>query len=483
MAEAVPSLAPDAHTGRRLGKYEIACKLSQGGMSQIFLAYQRGVAGFRKYVVLKQILPNIQGQDAAVRMFVAEARITAGFAHPHIAQVFDLDVADGELFLVMEFVPGATLVEIAKACLSAREAIPIGLTLRVVRDTALALHYAHTFVDPAGRKQPVIHRDVAEKNVMVTFEGVTKLLDFGIAKRVGGPALTQVGTVKGTTGYMSPEQIRGEPLDARSDVFALGVVLHECLAGQRLFHRKNRDEELKAPLHQTVSPPSRYNKRVTPELDTIALTALERERDLRFPTAREFARAIERAAAPLLWEPEECGALVQRLFAPRREQVRLLLSDELGFDGDNDTRFTRALSAEMVSAMRERVSSPAAPKLPPPLSAPVSSPPVPHESPLIPLPQKRDKQRTQEVPEAVDKTIAAPGGRPAGPHEALTDENVPRPAAPRMTMPAPGRAHRSFEMVFRTVVDRAKQLDQRLIFAAGLLGGVVLFALCYWALA
>src|SRR5688572_20312226 len=199
---ATPFLSPRSSLDRRtMGKYEVLCRLSAGGMSEIFLAYQKGLAGFKKIVVLKSILPDISGEEEFVRMFLDEARTTAAFNHPNIAQVFDLDV-DGEvLFLAMEFVQGCTLVEMARACRQAREAIPIGLTLQAVRDTALALHYAHTFVDPRGRKQVVIHRDVAEKNIMVTYDGTTKLLDFGIAKALGkAVGRTSVGMVKGTSG-------------------------------------------------------------------------------------------------------------------------------------------------------------------------------------------------------------------------------------------------------------------------------------------
>src|SRR5438874_1368217 len=191
---AQPYLRPPSALDRKtMGKYEVLCRLASGGMAELFLAYQRGLAGFRKIVVLKSILPDTRGEEDLVRMFLSEAQITAQFNHPHIAQVFDLDIDGDVLFIAMEFVQGCTLVE-------------------------LALHYAHSFVDARGRKQPVIHRDVAEKNIMVTHEGTTKLLDFGIAKHgSGGARMTSVGQVKGSTGYMSPEQIRGETLDARSD--------------------------------------------------------------------------------------------------------------------------------------------------------------------------------------------------------------------------------------------------------------------------
>ncbi|NPC87106.1 serine/threonine protein kinase, partial [Pyxidicoccus fallax] len=368
-------LAPEA---RSLGKYEVLCRLSTGGMAEIFLASQRGLAGFRKLVVLKQILPDIRGEEEFVRMFLDEAKVTAAFNHPHIAQVYDLDIADGELFLSMEFVPGATLVEVARACRQANIAIPMGFSLMAVRDTAVALHYAHTFTDPLGHPSPVIHRDVAEKNIMVTYEGVTKLLDFGIAKSLARASRTAVGMVKGTSGYMSPEQIMGEPLDARSDLFSLGVVLHECLTGMRLFYAKQAEAMMNAVLRCEVTPPSRTNKQVPPELDAIVMRALAKKRGDRYASTLEFARALERAVGPLIWHPEQSSELMRRLFADRREQTRQLLMSGQSSNGDT----TGELSLAAVLAMGSEPSAdpaatpPAQPVPPPPARASTSVPPV-----------------------------------------------------------------------------------------------------------
>jgi len=319
-----------------MGKYDVLCRLSTGGMSEIFLAYQKGLAGFRKIVVLKSILPDIRGEEEFVRMFLDEAKTTALFNHPHIAQVFDLDVDGETLFLAMEFVQGCTLVEMARACRQAKEPIPIGFTLLAVRDTALALHYAHTFTDPRGRKQVVIHRDVAEKNIMVTYDGTTKLLDFGIAKALGkANGRTTVGMVKGTSGYMSPEQIRGEPLDARSDVFSLGVVLHECLTGMRLFHGKTPEEGMLSALREEIPPPSRLNPDVSASIDAVVLKALMRERDSRYNTSLEFARAIEKAANGQMWHPEQSGELVLRHFEERVKQTRDLIESTQASMGEH----------------------------------------------------------------------------------------------------------------------------------------------------
>ncbi len=368
-------LAPDDYSGRKLGKYEILCRLSLGGMSEIFLAFQRGLAGFRKFVVLKQILPDIKGEEEFVRMFLDEARITAAFAHPNIAQVFDLDIADGELFLAMEFVPGATLVEVARACRQNNEPIPIGFTLAAVRDTALALHYAHTFTDPMGRAVQVIHRDIAEKNIMVTYDGTTKLLDFGIAKAVGRASRTSVGMVKGTSGYMSPEQILGEPLDPRSDLFSLGVVLHECLTGMRLFHGKKPEDAMMQAIKADVAPPSRGNGQISPELDAVVLKALQRARDDRYATALEFARAIEKVAFPLIWHPEQSAQFIARLFADRRDQTRALMSQASSVELTGELKLSRLLNGDDGALVTEPVP-PAQFIVPPPLP-PSAPPPVP----------------------------------------------------------------------------------------------------------
>jgi serine/threonine protein kinase len=291
----------------------------------------------------------------------------------------------------MEFVPGATLVEVAKACRAANEPIPVGFSLEAVRDTALALHYAHTFTDPIGRPASVIHRDVAEKNIMVTYEGVTKLLDFGIAKNLARRGRTQVGMVKGTNGYMSPEQILGEPLDARSDLFSLGVVLHELLTGLRLFHAKTPEAGAGAILHGQVPPPSRSNKAIPPELDAVVLKALARKREDRYASTLEFARALERAVGPLFWHPEQSAELIQRLFAERREQARQLLLTVRSMSGEvsgvvNVAQFLPPVLAPKVAP--EPGTVPSLPQITPPLPPRASLPEMPAVKPPPPPPQE-----------------------------------------------------------------------------------------------
>ncbi|MCY1041148.1 protein kinase [Corallococcus sp. bb12-1] len=438
MAGTTLTLTPDGFRGRVLGKYEVLCRLSTGGMAEIFLAAQKGLAGFRKMVVLKQILPDIRGEEEFVRMFLDEAKVTAAFNHPHIAHVYDLDVADGELFLAMEFVPGATLVEVARACRAAHEPIPMGLSLMAVRDTAVALNYAHAFTDPLGRPSPVVHRDVAEKNIMVTYEGVTKLLDFGIAKSLARAGRTAVGMVKGTSGYMSPEQIMGDPLDARSDLFSLGVVLHECLTGMRLFYAKSADAMMNAVLSGEVTPPSRVNKQIPPELDAIVLKALAKRREDRYSTTLEFARAIERAVGPRIWHPEQSSELMLRLFSERRDQTRLLLmSGQATRDGTSSETQVAQVLARGAELPPDPVTLPPtglpqiSSALPPRPSAPVK-PPAPPKAPPPPANALGRRNTTEELAvrkpapatppsRRVSPPITEPHRPPSHAQDALTD--------------------------------------------------------------
>jgi serine/threonine protein kinase, bacterial len=221
--------------GRRIGRYSIVQRLSVGGMAEIFLALATGPGEFRKFVTLKRILPNLREDEGFVQMFLEEARISASLSHANIAQVFDLRSEDDELYLAMEYIAGEDVAQILRMTARRQAFVPVGLTAMIVRQACSALHYAHNFVDPLGERMPVIHRDMAPKNVMVTYSGAVKVVDFGIAKMMRARHVTAVTGVKGSTGYMSPEQIAGRPLDARSDIFSVGVLLHELLVGRRLF--------------------------------------------------------------------------------------------------------------------------------------------------------------------------------------------------------------------------------------------------------
>jgi serine/threonine-protein kinase len=308
--------------GRMIGRYSVVQRLSVGGMAEIFLALAAGPGEFRKLVTLKRILPNLREDESFVRMFLEEARISAALSHANIAQVFDLRVEDDELYLAMEYIAGEDVSQILRMTSKRHAFVPIGLTAMVVRDSCSALQYAHTFVDPLGEHTPVIHRDVAPKNVMVTYSGAVKVVDFGIAKMLRASEISSTTSVKGSSGYMSPEQIEGRIVDARSDIFSLGVLMHELLAGRRLFLADELGFAEPDPIR--VTPPHLLNAAVPEALSEVVMRALEFDPSRRFASAKEMGRAVEEAA-PEIYDEERTAAFMRTLFASRIEMVRMLL--------------------------------------------------------------------------------------------------------------------------------------------------------------
>ncbi len=325
----------DFYRGERIGKYEVVTQLSVGGMAELFLGFTSGPGGFRKFVVIKRVLPDARDNAQFERMFLDEARITAAFNHPNIAQVFDLGQEDDGLYLAMEFIAGQNLNQITGACLRRKEQLPLAFTLSVARDVCMALHYAHTYRSPSGAPSPVIHRDVAQKNIMVTYDGVVKLLDFGIAKAKDSLERTSVGTVKGTTGYMSPEQVRGDALDGRSDLFSVGVMMHELITGARLFAGRNERDEMMKILEAPIPWPSLVAPHVPEEVSKVVMQALERSREKRFANGRDMARAIEAVAGnKMMMDAHDRAALMQDLFAERMSATRVMLESADGTTSD-----------------------------------------------------------------------------------------------------------------------------------------------------
>ncbi|MDP3155426.1 MAG: protein kinase [Archangium sp.] len=344
----------DLDRGRRVGKYEIITRLSVGGMAELFLAYLPGPGGFKKFVALKQILPDVKADDSFVKMFLDEARITAAFNNANIGQVFDLGEEGQELYLAMEFIAGQNLEQVTKRAAKRELAIPVGFAARVVRDSALGLHYAHHFTDPTGQPMAVVHRDVSPKNVMITWTGQVKVIDFGIAKARGRLNRTMVGVVKGTSGYMSPEQVKNEPLDGRTDLFAASVMLHELLAGERLFTAPTDAGMMLKIVEGEVTPPSTNNPYVTPELSDVVMKCLSKKREQRFNTGREFARAIEQAC-PDLFEDEQLAEFMGQLFEDKIAITRSLLEAA----NDSDQASMKQAAAGLTTDEREVEAKPA----------------------------------------------------------------------------------------------------------------------------
>lgn len=308
-----PHLAP----GMRLGKYRIVRRLAVGGMAEIFLARVESIRGFEKLVVVKRLLPQYVANLQLVRMFLDEARLMATLNHPNITQVHDVGEARGSYFFAMEYVHGEDLRTILRAAAHKGQALPVELAVGIIADAAAGLHHAHEKRGSDGTALDIVHRDVSPSNVLVSFDGAVKVTDFGVAKWARQESHTRHGTLKGKCAYMSPEQCRGEPLDRRSDVFALGILLYELTTGTRLFQGASDFAILNQIVDGRIVPPSQRRAGFPPALDRIVMRALERPRDRRFPTARDMQLALEAFAHEqrLPVTPMVRARFVQDLFA------------------------------------------------------------------------------------------------------------------------------------------------------------------------
>ncbi len=276
----------------RLGRYELLARLATGGMGEIFLARLEGVEGFEKLYVVKRILAHLADDARFRQMLIAEARIASKMAHPNICQVFELGDSDGQLYIVMEYLEGISLLPMLRRFSKDQVPLELGFVASVFQQTADAVNYAHELKDRDGDYLGIIHRDVTPSNVFVTETGVAKVLDFGIAKARGASTQTQEGTVKGKYAYMAPEQLRGAAIDRRVDIFAMGIVLYEMLALRRLFQRKTDYLTFRAVMEQPIPDIRRYRPDVPDGVAMAIQRALERDPNNRFDTARQFGTAV-----------------------------------------------------------------------------------------------------------------------------------------------------------------------------------------------
>ncbi|WP_404371773.1 serine/threonine protein kinase [Corallococcus coralloides] len=299
--------------GTHVGKYVVRRKLAEGGMAEIFLCTARGPEGFEKEVVIKRVRSFLASDPDFVQMFIAEARLASRLNHANVVQIFDFDKHEDTYYLAMEYVRGCSLWELRKRSKEAMTPMPPVLVAHIGAEVARGLHYAHR-LRVNGELLNLVHRDVTPHNVLVSYDGAVKLTDFGIAK--AGNKLTNPGVLKGKFAYMSPEQARGESVDVRTDVFALGVVLWELLTGGRLFQGDSEIAVLRAVQESTIVPPARLNPDVPPDLDAAICRALERDLSKRFQTAGELERALAQCVLnhARSVDDTDVGAFVRPLF-------------------------------------------------------------------------------------------------------------------------------------------------------------------------
>ena len=270
------------------GKYLLLERVNVGGMAEVFKAKAFGVEGFERLVALKRILPSIAEDTEFIKMFIDEAKIAVQLTHANVAQIFDLGKVGDSYFIAMEYVRGRDLRAIFDRARKRGEPLPVPMACYVTMKVCEGLDYAHNKRNPAGRDMLLVHRDVSPQNVLLSHDGEVKIIDFGIAKAVGKASKTQAGILKGKFGYMSPEQVRGLPLDRRSDVFAVGICLYEVLTGERLFVGESDFSTLEKVRNVEIMPPSTYNRRIPEELEQIVLKALAKDVDDRYQTAMDL---------------------------------------------------------------------------------------------------------------------------------------------------------------------------------------------------
>ncbi len=266
-------------------------------MAEVFLALQAGLGGFEKLVVVKRIFKHFCDDDRFVQMFLDEARLAASIRHPHVVEILDIVKDDEGFFIVMEYLSGENLAYVFDELHERGELMPADLVCRVGAAIAGGLHSAHISTDVNGTPHPIVHRDVTPSNLIVCWNGTVKIVDFGVAKAAVGEKQTRPGMLKGKVEYLAPEQIEDRPVTARTDIFQLGVVLHEMLTGQRLFEAENDHKIMNAVLERKIPRPSSLRPGLSPQIDELVMSALERDPERRIATADELRRGLEEVIA------------------------------------------------------------------------------------------------------------------------------------------------------------------------------------------
>jgi serine/threonine-protein kinase len=305
-----------------LKQYETVASLGAGGMADVYLAVAKGGQGFRKLVVVKKVRTPLSDDPELLRMFEQEARLAARLNHPNIVQTLDFGEHEGGHAIVMEYLEGQSLSTIVRR--APPEGIPLALSLEVLVEVLAALDYAHQLTDFGGEPLHIVHRDISPHNVFVTYAGQTKLVDFGVAKALPDPYATTGTMIKGKLAYMSPEHERGDPVDARADLFAVGVMLWEALVGRRMWAGLSEIAIISRLRFGEIPSPHEASSEVPNALEHVCMRALAHRREDRYQSAAEFRRELQTCISQLDLQasPDDVGAFVTRLFAQERARLQ-----------------------------------------------------------------------------------------------------------------------------------------------------------------
>jgi hypothetical protein len=365
------------------GKYLLLDRVNIGGMAEVWRGKSFGAGGFERLVAIKRILPNIAEDDEFISMFIDEAKISVQLTHANIAQIYELGQIQNSYFIAMEYIPGKDMRAIFDRCRKKGEPAPIPLVAYCVAKMCEGLDYAHRKKDGMGRDMNIVHRDISPQNVLISYEGEVKVIDFGIAKAAGKATKTQAGILKGKFGYMSPEQIRGLPLDRRSDVFAIGVCLYEMLTGERLFVGESDFSVLEKVRKAEVPPPSTYNRRIPEALEKIVLKSLAKDVDERYQYANELGDDLQRflITSEAIFSRKDLMQYMKSTFAEDVEREKQRLVDYQSIKPPEGM----LAAIEMGFTGAAPIAAPApAPAAPPPAPAPVVAPAIAPAGPSTP---------------------------------------------------------------------------------------------------
>ena len=308
----------------RFGKYTLIDRIAVGGMAEIFLARQAGLEGFEKTIVIKRIRPHLSKQSNFVKMFLNEAKLAAQLNHPNIVQIYDLGKIGESYFIAMEYIFGRDMRRIIPKADALGIPFPMVYALKIASSVCEGLYYAHARTDMYGNALNIVHRDVTPENIFVSFDGTVKVLDFGIAKAANQIEQTRAGEIKGKLSYMSPEQCMGKPLDNRSDIFSLGVVLYEWLTGFKLFTGDSEVAILKSITEGKIYAPSYFKADIPEGVEAILMKALEKDREKRYQTAWEMQYDLDQFLSQYEFTPSNIhlSNFLKQLFNDELEEEK-----------------------------------------------------------------------------------------------------------------------------------------------------------------
>jgi serine/threonine protein kinase len=410
------------------GKYYLLDRINVGGMAEVFRAKAFGVEGFERVVAVKRILPTIAEDTDFITMFIDEAKIAVQLNHANIAQIFDLGKVGDSYFIALEYVHGKDVRAIFDLTRAKGDPMSVAMACYIVMKVCEGLDYAHNKRDAMGRDLELVHRDVSPQNILISMDGDVKLIDFGIAKAAGKAGKTQAGILKGKFGYLSPEQVYGEDINRRSDVFGVGIVLYELLTNERLFAGDSDFSTIEKVKNVEVTPPSSYNRKIPKALEEIVLKALAREQAVRFQTAMELHDELQR----FLYSQGESFAR-RDLSAWMRKSFASELGGELEHSAPDFESLTPRPPDEVTDVA--------------PILEPAESKAVINETPDAPDAKNKNKSTILGMPSVLNpadlvQRDGAGKGRTVPPPPPRAGSAAPPPGAfgPAPTPPAPGRS-------------------------------------------